>query len=62
MWNANWPRPVINLVQSVHHAHPGHPLYAFLPNRATLTCHNLIFTPDPVSGSGEFDQPMSLRH
>ncbi len=30
--------PVINLIQHVHHADPGHPLSAFLPHRAIRVC------------------------
>ena len=31
-------RPVINLIQHVHHADPGHPLFAFLRHRAIRIC------------------------
>lgn len=41
-WEA-WPRddprrPVVNLVQAVRHADPGHPLHAFLSRRAVRIC------------------------
>ena len=34
----NFRRPVINLIQHVHHADPGHPLSAFLRHRAIRIC------------------------
>ena len=35
---AFYPRPVINLIQHVHHADPVHPLFEFLPHRAVRVC------------------------
>jgi glycosyltransferase involved in cell wall biosynthesis len=34
----DWPRPVINLIQHVRHADPGHPLFQFLSHRAFRIC------------------------
>ena len=34
----NWPKPVLNLIQSVRHANPGSELYAHLANKAIRIC------------------------
>ena len=34
----SYQRPVVNLIQHVHHADPAHPLYEFLTHRAVRVC------------------------
>ncbi len=50
-----FPKPIINLIQHVHHADPAHPLSAFLGHRAVRICvsaevHNALLATGRVNG------------
>jgi hypothetical protein len=53
------PVPVVNLIQGVRHADPGHPLRAFLARRAVRICvsHEVA---DAIAATGEVNGPIHV--
>lgn len=52
-------RPVVNLVQAVRHADPGHPLYAFLSRRAVRICVSQAVA-DAILSTGRVNGPVRV--
>ena len=52
----HYRRPIINLVQHVHHADPGHPLSAFLRHRAIRVCVSAEVR-DAIKATGRVNGP-----
>ncbi len=52
----HYRRPIINLVQHVHHADPGHPLSSFLRHRAIRVCVSAEVR-DAIAATGRVNGP-----
>ena len=53
---ACYGKPIINLIQHVHHADPAHPLFEFLPHRALRVCVSTEVR-DAIVATGKVNGP-----
>ena len=56
---AHYAKPIINLIQHVHHADPAHPLSEFLPHRAVRICVSAEVR-DAIVGTGRVNGPTTV--
>ena len=54
---ARYGKPIINLIQHVHHADPAHPLFEFLPHRALRVCVSTEVR-DAIVATGKVNGPV----